>query len=1214
MPPVANPDAASVQAGQSVLVDVLANDAGPRLALAGVGTPVHGTASVQDGKLLYAAAADYAGADSVSYTLLDADGLTATAVLAITVTAAPVAPVLPVPPVANPDAASVQAGQSVLVDVLANDAGPGLTLAAVGTPAHGTASVQDGKLLYAAAADYAGPDSVSYTLLDADGLMATAIVSVTVTQAAPPVLGTLTLSSPDVTLTENGPAVAVGIAAPVDSVATALSVAVTALPTDGTITLPDGTVLAAPGPLTVEQLTGLVFTPLSGAFATSSVLSYVVTDGTGNTASGTATFAIGAAIGSPVLAPSNLTATASAGGVPVGIAAPTDPNFAAASLTVTILRLPGNGAVTLADGTVLTGPGQVLSVAQLTGLVFLPGAAAGTDQISYRVSDPAGNSADGTATLVVNPATVSPTGPATPQPPATPTAPTIGVLLDSGLASLAAITSAGAAVVVGTATAGATVTLSGGLGSAVADASGTFRIALPALAVSAAGSALFFTATATLGGTSMTSAAISLLVLPPPGADGVIVADLSSSDIAAHLNAGFALDLPGVQSLQLVDGTLSLGPDTPEAFVQRLYLGLLGRQAEASVVASWVQLLDAGATRADIAADFLASPEYLAQPQPDSAAAFVSATIMAFLGRPASDADLAIYLAPDIQALGRGAIVAGIADSPEAQAYAAPRTAKLFARDAAGTVLHDIYETALGREIELPALAAWKTHLATQSFYAVTGEILSNAEPVAQHAGESSAQFVTDIYQHGLGRAPSADELAAYAGGLDAGRFDRATLVLAVATSPEALAHLTSDMFGQPPVIAPVGTVQAVAGSPVSVALSATDPDGTGSVFSLAGAPPGASVDPATGVFTFTPPAAGTSSITAVATDPSGLSTSLLFSVAALPVQASSGGVPAAAMLLANQLPIAFNSDVPATAVSFRVNYHPEALSIDGAAAADGLPSGSAVAFSTADMPDGRTAAFVTVSAPEPFEPGMLVSLAASLPPGAAAGAGKPMELSILSVNGVAQALPAASGTQALRYGGEAGMLSVVGGADVGTALWRGLAPSDAAAPLALAFRPGGDITVRTLLDSPLLAVPDLIQTSAGGMLTLPVTIGSAGPVTLGYDPAALELSAVRADPGAGLTVDDGAVTDGLVTVRATSPGTLALFEFGVLATLPPDTTLTVSVTGDVAEAARPPAPATPEAAAPTVTMGDGSALADDTDDFDSGMIRNARARLLAGD
>ena len=77
--------------------------------------------------------------------MTDINGQTASAGVAVTVTSAAGAPT------AVPDTATVVEGNGVLIDVLANDVGTGLTLTSVTTPAHGTAAIQSGKVLYTAA-------------------------------------------------------------------------------------------------------------------------------------------------------------------------------------------------------------------------------------------------------------------------------------------------------------------------------------------------------------------------------------------------------------------------------------------------------------------------------------------------------------------------------------------------------------------------------------------------------------------------------------------------------------------------------------------------------------------------------------------------------------------------------------------------------------------------------------------------------------------------------------------------------------------------------------------------------------------------------------------------------------------------------------------------------------------------------------------------------
>jgi VCBS repeat-containing protein len=107
------------------------------------------------------------------------------------------------PPVANDDTASVaeDSAAGVLVDVLANDSkGPAnessqtLTITGVGTAAHGSVSIQNGKVLYVPTqANYNGPDSFTYTITDngttsgaADPLSSTGTVNITVTEVNDP--------------------------------------------------------------------------------------------------------------------------------------------------------------------------------------------------------------------------------------------------------------------------------------------------------------------------------------------------------------------------------------------------------------------------------------------------------------------------------------------------------------------------------------------------------------------------------------------------------------------------------------------------------------------------------------------------------------------------------------------------------------------------------------------------------------------------------------------------------------------------------------------------------------------------------------------------------------------------------------------------------------------------------------------------------------------
>jgi hypothetical protein len=92
-------------------------------------------------------------------------------------------------PIAAADTASVEAGDSMLINVLANDRDPDtdlLFLNAVSTPAHGTAVIQNNQALYTPQAGFSGTDSFTYTIDDHFGGTTTATVSVTVIQTTHP--------------------------------------------------------------------------------------------------------------------------------------------------------------------------------------------------------------------------------------------------------------------------------------------------------------------------------------------------------------------------------------------------------------------------------------------------------------------------------------------------------------------------------------------------------------------------------------------------------------------------------------------------------------------------------------------------------------------------------------------------------------------------------------------------------------------------------------------------------------------------------------------------------------------------------------------------------------------------------------------------------------------------------------------------------------------
>ena len=111
---------------------------------------------------------------------------------------------------------------------------------------------------------------------------------------APPA-GNPAVSSPNVVVTENVPA-ALGITAPTDPnyATSALTITVAGVPSNGTVTLADGTTAVTAGEtLSADQLSSLRFTPISGLSDATSSFAYTVADPAGRSSTGVATLAIG---------------------------------------------------------------------------------------------------------------------------------------------------------------------------------------------------------------------------------------------------------------------------------------------------------------------------------------------------------------------------------------------------------------------------------------------------------------------------------------------------------------------------------------------------------------------------------------------------------------------------------------------------------------------------------------------------------------------------------------------------------------------------------------------------------------------------------------------------------------------------------------------------------------------------------------------------------
>jgi hypothetical protein len=341
--PIANPFNATVSENSTNNL-LLSQTSGSPLSVNVTVPPSHGVVVISGLNFIYTPTANYSGSDSFAYTASNTAGVSAQALVSLTIT--------PNPPTANSVSVNL-AANSVSNIIPANITGTATSISLVSTPAHGSVSISGLNMIYTPFAGYIGPDSFTYKASNVAGNSAPANVSISVNGTAP----TVNIVNASVAQNSSSNVISPNI------IGSATSVAINSPP--------------AHGNASVSGMT-LIYTPNTNYFG-SDTFSYIATNGSGSSSPANVNITVNQVapiantVNSNVLQNSSNNTIAS--------------NTTGTVTSIALTSLPANGSANVSGLNIIYTP--------TPGFV-------GTDNFKYIASNSVGSSANASIFIVVS--------------------------------------------------------------------------------------------------------------------------------------------------------------------------------------------------------------------------------------------------------------------------------------------------------------------------------------------------------------------------------------------------------------------------------------------------------------------------------------------------------------------------------------------------------------------------------------------------------------------------------------------------------------------------------------------------------------------------------------------------------------------------------------------------------------------------------------------
>ncbi|MFN6954231.1 MAG: DUF4214 domain-containing protein [Acetobacteraceae bacterium] len=254
--------------------------------------------------------------------------------------------------------------------------------------------------------------------------------------------------------------------------------------------------------------------------------------------------------------------------------------------------------------------------------------------------------------------------------------------------------------------------------------------------------------------------------------------------------------LPPINLLRTGDGELHFNPAGAVGQVIRVYQAVLDRPPDLDGLLFHTGRIANGATLVEIAESFVFSPEFLTRFGGLTNEQLVTALYQVALGRAPDPGGFAFHVGQLNAGMSRGEKIAQFVASPEAASiFGAANPGGVFVPNPHAARIAAAYDAVFDRAPDPGGLAFWSGLLSggQATNRDLIAAITQSAEFQARHSGSSNTQFVISIFDSALERLPGPGGLAYWSGLLDTGALDRIDIVLQIGLSPEALSH-----FGPP--------------------------------------------------------------------------------------------------------------------------------------------------------------------------------------------------------------------------------------------------------------------------------------------------------------------------------------------------------------------------------------------------------------------------------